>query len=122
MGLRVQPPVGGEEPPIGSDHVRDPGREAVDRHRPERRCDPSVRIRDKVEGEAVLVLKFLVGRLALNAHAEDDRSGFPKGVRVVAEGARLSCASERDRKSTRLNSSHVEISYAVFCLKKKKNY
>src|SRR5690349_23853146 len=28
--------------------------------------------------------------------------------------------SARDRKSTRLNSSHVEISYAVFCLKKKK--
>src|SRR5438874_10418356 len=27
---------------------------------------------------------------------------------------------ELDRKSTRLNSSHVEISYAVFCLKKKK--
>src|SRR5690349_23064552 len=29
-------------------------------------------------------------------------------------------ASAEDRKSTRLNSSHVEISYAVFCLKKKK--
>src|SRR5690625_4122879 len=28
---------------------------------------------------------------------------------------------KRDRKSTRLNSSHVAISYAVFCLKKKKN-
>src|SRR5438874_6154320 len=28
--------------------------------------------------------------------------------------------ASRDRKSTRLNSSHVEISYAVFCLKKKK--
>src|SRR5690554_7020046 len=28
---------------------------------------------------------------------------------------------ERDRKSTRLNSSHVRISYAVFCLKKKKS-
>src|SRR5690606_40927456 len=27
---------------------------------------------------------------------------------------------KRDRKSTRLNSSHVKISYAVFCLKKKK--
>src|SRR5437667_6368168 len=27
----------------------------------------------------------------------------------------------RDRKSTRLNSSHITISYAVFCLKKKKN-
>src|SRR2546422_2519556 len=30
------------------------------------------------------------------------------------------CPSERDRKSTRLNSSHGYISYAVFCLKKKK--
>src|SRR5438445_6988671 len=29
-------------------------------------------------------------------------------------------ALERDRKSTRLNSSHANISYAVFCLKKKK--
>src|SRR5437660_6770219 len=29
-------------------------------------------------------------------------------------------AADRDRKSTRLNSSHVAISYAVFCLKKKK--
>src|SRR5256886_8762198 len=28
----------------------------------------------------------------------------------------------RDRKSTRLNSSHSQISYAVFCLKKKKKY
>src|SRR3989442_9883310 len=31
-----------------------------------------------------------------------------------------SCFSILDRKSTRLNSSHVRISYAVFCLKKKK--
>src|SRR5690625_6384009 len=30
-------------------------------------------------------------------------------------------AVQRDRKSTRLNSSHVAISYAVFCLKKKRN-
>src|SRR2546422_7777869 len=33
-----------------------------------------------------------------------------------------SVTSLRDRKSTRLNSSHGYISYAVFCLKKKKNY
>src|SRR5438874_4330604 len=32
----------------------------------------------------------------------------------------LSDLETKDRKSTRLNSSHVEISYAVFCLKKKK--
>src|SRR5688572_32238401 len=39
------------------------------------------------------------------------------------EHPRLSAASgevEEDRKSTRLNSSHSQISYAVFCLKKKK--
>src|SRR2546430_13026603 len=30
-------------------------------------------------------------------------------------------ATDQDRKSTRLNSSHSQISYAVFCLKKKKN-
>src|SRR6266571_7444243 len=30
------------------------------------------------------------------------------------------CCGTRDRKSTRLNSSHMSISYAVFCLKKKK--
>src|SRR3712207_7097001 len=38
---------------------------------------------------------------------------------IAARGAN---ALERDRKSTRLNSSHANISYAVFCLKKKKNY
>src|SRR2546427_8652502 len=32
----------------------------------------------------------------------------------------LRLAGHRDRKSTRLNSSHSQISYAVFCLKKKK--
>src|SRR5438874_10136226 len=41
--------------------------------------------------------------------------------RVPAARPRLSRRRRdaRDRKSTRLNSSHVEISYAVFCLKKK---
>src|SRR3712207_6852834 len=34
-------------------------------------------------------------------------------------GVELICASKLDRKSTRLNSSHANISYAVFCLKKK---
>src|SRR6201989_3697012 len=37
------------------------------------------------------------------------------------QGARRRVRAE-DRKSTRLNSSHVEISYAVFCLKKKKRH
>src|SRR5690349_22342891 len=37
------------------------------------------------------------------------------------DGAANLQAWREDRKSTRLNSSHVEISYAVFCLKKKNN-
>src|SRR5436309_9399869 len=41
-----------------------------------------------------------------------ERSRRPPGPRRTAAGG--------DRKSTRLNSSHVKISYAVFCLKKKK--
>src|SRR3712207_7839278 len=36
-------------------------------------------------------------------------------------GRQFASAGQRDRKSTRLNSSHANISYAVFCLKKKKN-
>src|SRR5690349_22450459 len=39
---------------------------------------------------------------------------------VVRDQRRLDGYPGIDRKSTRLNSSHVEISYAVFCLKKKK--
>src|SRR5256885_13222026 len=39
----------------------------------------------------------------------------PEQLRMIAD-----FVSKRDRKSTRLNSSHLVISYAVFCLKKKK--
>src|SRR5688572_32387042 len=50
-------------------------------------------------------------------------AGRPAG-RAVREGAaghaRLLGEAGGDRKSTRLNSSHSQISYAVFCLKKKK--
>src|SRR5437868_11643883 len=41
----------------------------------------------------------------------------PGGCRIAGQGE---SAADRDRKSTRLNSSHVSISYAVFCLKKKR--
>src|SRR2546430_13288474 len=44
--------------------------------------------------------------------------GRRRDVRRAA--ARGAGALRRDRKSTRLNSSHSQISYAVFCLKKKK--
>src|SRR5438270_1141534 len=51
------------------------------------------------------------GELRLQGHQ-------PVGHHRLVEGAEL--AGLRDRKSTRLNSSHSQISYAVFCLKKKK--
>src|SRR5947209_11021827 len=44
-----------------------------------------------------------------------------KIVTMAADRLRF-VRSWRDRKSTRLNSSHANISYAVFCLKKKKKY
>src|SRR5258708_25893966 len=46
--------------------------------------------------------------------AEDPQADIPL--------QRAAQADHRDRKSTRLNSSHQIISYAVFCLKKKKKY
>src|SRR6266511_20356 len=46
-------------------------------------------------------------------------AGRPAGARDVHRPHGGGCRA-RDRKSTRLNSSHVKISYAVFCLKKKK--
>src|SRR5205809_3819212 len=52
---------------------------------------------------------------------------FTAGIRVLASTpvtpmpALVAAAGMGDRKSTRLNSSHGYISYAVFCLKKKKN-
>src|SRR5438874_7991993 len=48
--------------------------------------------------------------------ARAERAGY---VGVVWPGGKRWGVSGGDRKSTRLNSSHVEISYAVFCLKKK---
>src|SRR5690606_38104142 len=44
------------------------------------------------------------------------------GLSLVLFYLVLLALSEQDRKSTRLNSSHVKISYAVFCLKKKSSY
>src|SRR5437879_11353527 len=41
---------------------------------------------------------------------------------LARDARRTRVSSRRDRKSTRLNSSHRCISYAVFCLKKKKTY
>src|SRR5690606_1952907 len=56
------------------------------------------------------------GRHGVEAVADEN---FKIRLRQAAPGYRRAHADFGDRKSTRLNSSHVKISYAVFCLKKK---
>src|SRR5215510_15823764 len=58
---------------------------------------------------------------ALPIFVEDDDARLALGPRESGDGTPVSLVIHEDRKSTRLNSSHVAISYAVFCLKKKKN-
>src|SRR5947209_822455 len=62
-----------------------------------------------------------VGMLALTCAAIDDVIAWCLLATVVALIHARGLTSLLDRKSTRLNSSHANISYAVFCLKKKKS-
>src|SRR5690349_24649493 len=57
---------------------------------------------------------------ALPIFSEDEVIVYSVGLDEIARHRLLPTTVSGDRKSTRLNSSHVEISYAVFCLKKKK--
>src|SRR3712207_8326537 len=89
--------------------------------------------------DAVLVMDNLRAHKAPRVRALLDRSGFtyrylpayspdftpiePAWAKVKAELRRRAArTAPADRKSTRLNSSHANISYAVFCLKKKKKH
>src|SRR5690625_61874 len=63
-----------------------------------------------------------LGKSDFDFHPQEMAQGFyDDDQRVIASKTPLVDREElvRDRKSTRLNSSHVAISYAVFCLKKK---
>src|SRR3712207_3197965 len=67
------------------------------------------------------VVSWVVFHTAFH-EAFKDRVPYNVAVVELAEGPRLvtNLVEPVDRKSTRLNSSHANISYAVFCLKKKK--
>src|SRR5688500_19980983 len=58
--------------------------------------------------------------LAVKIAGEDISMSTRRSVRHALEW--FSTLAEKDRKSTRLNSSHLVISYAVFCLKKKNKH
>src|SRR3712207_7847680 len=59
----------------------------------------------------------LQGGRAMSLRIQNNVEAFNAHRQLSVTGGKLSNA---DRKSTRLNSSHANISYAVFCLKKKK--
>src|SRR5947209_16220816 len=66
----------------------------------------------------------VVGEIMIEMVADgslDEARGLKAGQAVLGLALEVRVADEQDRKSTRLNSSHANISYAVFCLKKKKN-
>src|SRR2546430_12220857 len=62
-------------------------------------------------------------RLGLVGHQLDERASEPQRLGREVASAAVALVEDQvddgDRKSTRLNSSHSQISYAVFCLKKK---
>src|SRR5688572_32164452 len=53
-------------------------------------------------------------------HVQAQGAVAERAAEDLGREARAAHAEQQDRKSTRLNSSHSQISYAVFCLKKKK--
>src|SRR5256885_11724178 len=76
-------------------------------------------IRIRLEGQPLAILQMLLERPGeLVTREELQKDLWPTDTFVDFEHS-LNAAV--DRKSTRLNSSHLVISYAVFCLKKKKN-
>src|SRR5207249_6284642 len=76
----------------------------------------------------VAFVEELPGANTQGATLEEARENLREAVELILEANRELAerslvgkeATREDRKSTRLNSSHVSISYAVFCLKKKK--
>src|SRR5690242_13724237 len=81
-------------------------------------------LRDQVATEEKSVVRVLLGGKALVTVRELSTfkiSEQPGRAAVDLSGGKIAVGvAKRDRKSTRLNSSHMSISYAVFCLKKKK--
>src|SRR5437660_10530282 len=76
-----------------------------------------VKVWRRLQDLGAVAVKNAVHALPMNEETQED---FEWLLREIQEGGGEAFVCEaRDRKSTRLNSSHVAISYAVFCLKKK---
>src|SRR3712207_8049449 len=60
-----------------------------------------------------------VARLRAGANPDPEPGGWQRLAAILQRDFAVDLSLNEDRKSTRLNSSHANISYAVFCLKKK---
>src|SRR6266540_5236951 len=76
---------------------------------------------ERPEGEPSIGLQPLLIGLPHPTESQDEQQDEqPRQSDPCPGDRRLGPVARQDRKSTRLNSSHITISYAVFCLKKKK--
>src|SRR5207244_8978341 len=92
--------------------------------------DPKTALLEKIEKQTFRAAKIVNGLLNLSRTGSGDNERISVDVNAVIgdvfvllehqfTAQRITVRRELDRKSTRLNSSHQIISYAVFCLKKK---
>src|SRR5947209_10452568 len=82
----------------------------------DRLIDPRFPDRRPRRAAYALPTLFTAGNVFLGFYALIE--SFQGSMAMVSDAA----TAQQDRKSTRLNSSHANISYAVFCLKKKKKH
>src|SRR2546430_1711818 len=80
---------------------------------PERNPEPRTKVRRRTVQPAATERDFSINSTLT-------RESKLRSVKQLLPGLELPAEYRADRKSTRLNSSHSQISYAVFCLKKKK--
>src|SRR5690606_40468234 len=82
----------------------------------------SKRLGVKIFGGQQAIAGNIIVRQRGTKHNPDKNVGIGKDhtLHALVDGTVVFRKKAEDRKSTRLNSSHVKISYAVFCLKKKK--
>src|SRR5690606_39538183 len=105
--IRRHPHVVGDEEAAAAEHVKEKGEAIKERERAEKGLKKAESLLDGVPRFPALILATELQKRAAKVGFDWARK---EDVRVKLL---------EDRKSTRLNSSHVKISYAVFCLKKK---
>src|SRR3712207_7295864 len=71
------------------------------------------------ESRRVTLRRHVTPPVRISGAEQEERRVGDEAAAVLVEVVDLFPADDLDRKSTRLNSSHANISYAVFCLKKK---